>query len=191
VKLVSVMRLVVSAVVLVSTAAVLLNNWNVSKGNRLIDEANALIDSGNEFATKAGADCQTLFAVDQLAGFPENRSEHRAKAEAASDSLGKAADYFEQAAAKFDAASKSGVDKTVAEYWSLEAKFFEKFAATKRAYRTMAGLWLDESITTNETWVEKMEAISTQASTLDAESTELEKQAEKIKSENASDFKTL
>jgi hypothetical protein len=183
-----IVKIGLAIVALVILASSLWVNFATNKANKLIDQANAAVEAGNQIAEQAGAKYGELFTESNLASFPDNREQLAPTAQNLAELLGNAAEQYESAATKFEEASHEGVKQAVAEYWSLKAQQFRKFAESKRAFRTVALLIPDEAVASLDAFNEQVDPLIDQALKLDAESKEFATQADKLESENKDSF---
>jgi hypothetical protein len=180
-------RLAVWGIVLLAVLGVLLYRWYTDKVNNLVDEANRCFDEAN-VALPTDKQLDDLVGEEPLKAFPQDRAKFEKSAQTAVDSLAKAAEKFQLAAAKYDDCGKASKDK-VAQYFDTMSKASQKLADSKETYRQAVALLLDKSIESAATLRDKRSPLLRQASDLDKEYEQLDDQAKKIHEANKNQFK--
>jgi chromosome segregation ATPase len=161
---------------------------DTSQANKLIDEGNALNQEGNKYAVDGANKLKTL--DDKMSGFPGNRAEMKGPAQETIDTFNQSITKLRDAAAKYDEAVKLKVDDKFKEYLGLQTKAIRKEIEKLEALNEMPKQLIDESNKDAETVNKKLEEISNRVTKLNQEQKDFEAQADKVRQDNPSIFKS-
>lgn len=183
--IVRIMFLVIGALILLGSGVLY---FGTNSANQLISEANTAIDAGNAAAKQGGAEYAELFTEENLSGFPGNRGQLAATAKELAANMDLAATNFEIAAQKFEQAAKKNVAAIHAEYWKAKQQAFLRFAKSKRHFKAVANLIIDEKVTTIEDFNAKMSPLIDEATKVDREANDLAAKADHLHETNKDKF---
>lgn len=164
-------------------------NKATDEANKLVDEGNAFITKNSEIATKVGSLFDELVGdnVTKVEDFVEYKQTNRAKFDELITLSGQLEKNSQDAAAKFDAASKLDTSAKFKEYNGLKGQELKKRAEAQKLMQTFIKGFVAE------TDVEKMDAsisdYNTKSAAIVKEANDLAAKGEKIIKDNPSEFK--